>query len=144
VLVFHGLSWDVILVSLDYPYYEELLRRRHPAAWWWIVGDRLYYLGLIATIMGAATPFQSSARFGSWGYTRPSALKTGAITHLGVGNRGRFPTGVHFRVVLSSPWPTIGTTRRHPAALNFRRLSSYYFHDRCHRPIASLSLAIRR
>lgn len=34
-------------MSLDYPFYEELCRRKHRAARWWIIGDRLYYLGLI-------------------------------------------------------------------------------------------------
>lgn len=34
-------------MSLDYPYYQELCRRKHRAAWWWLVGDRLYYLGLL-------------------------------------------------------------------------------------------------
>ena len=34
-------------MSLDYPYYEELCRQKHRAAWWWLVGDRLYYLGLL-------------------------------------------------------------------------------------------------
>ena len=38
-------------MSLDYPYYEELVRRRHPGRWWWIVGDRLYYLGLVGGII---------------------------------------------------------------------------------------------
>ena len=37
-------------MSLDYPFYEELVRRRHPAAKWWLVGDRLYYLGLLPTL----------------------------------------------------------------------------------------------
>jgi hypothetical protein len=36
---------------MDYPYYEELCRRKHPAAWWWIIGDRLYYLGLIPALL---------------------------------------------------------------------------------------------
>jgi hypothetical protein len=40
-------------MSLDYPYYEELCRRRHRAAWWWLVGDRLYYLGLLAAMLAA-------------------------------------------------------------------------------------------
>lgn len=34
-------------MSLDYPFYEELCRRKHRAAWWWLLGDRLYYLGLL-------------------------------------------------------------------------------------------------
>jgi hypothetical protein len=38
-------------VSLDYPYYEELCRRKHRAAWWWLVGDRLYYLGLLPAML---------------------------------------------------------------------------------------------
>ena len=38
-------------VSLDYPYYEELCRRKHQAAWWWLVGDRLYYLGLLPAML---------------------------------------------------------------------------------------------
>lgn len=38
-------------MSLDYPYYEELCRRRHRAAWWWLVGDRLYYLGLLPAML---------------------------------------------------------------------------------------------
>lgn len=40
-------------MSLDYPYYEELCRRKHRAAWWWIVGDRLYYLGLLPAMVAA-------------------------------------------------------------------------------------------
>jgi hypothetical protein len=38
-------------VSLDYPYYEELCRQKHRAAWWWLVGDRLYYLGLLPAML---------------------------------------------------------------------------------------------
>ena len=34
-------------MSMDHPFYEELCRRKHPAARWWVVGDVLYYLGLI-------------------------------------------------------------------------------------------------
>ena len=37
-------------MSLDYPYYKELCRRKHRAAWWWLVGDRLYYLGLLPAV----------------------------------------------------------------------------------------------
>lgn len=39
---------------MDYPLYEELRRRKHPAAKWWLVGDRLYYLGLIPGMMAIA------------------------------------------------------------------------------------------
>ena len=42
-------------MSLDYPYYEELVRRKHPAAWWWLVGDRLYYLGLLSAMLAVPT-----------------------------------------------------------------------------------------
>jgi hypothetical protein len=38
-------------VSLDYPYYEELRRQGHRAAWWWLVGDRLYYFGLLPAVL---------------------------------------------------------------------------------------------
>lgn len=70
-------------MSLDYPYYEELLRRRHPAAWWWIVGDRLYYLGLIATVMGTAIVAVVGPLWLLGLYpTEEDALKTGAITIL--------------------------------------------------------------
>lgn len=41
-------------MSLDYPYYEELCRRKHRAAWCWLVGDRLYYLGLLPAVMAIA------------------------------------------------------------------------------------------
>ena len=41
-------------MSLDYPYYEELCRRKHRAAWWWLVGDRLYYLGLLSAGLAVA------------------------------------------------------------------------------------------
>jgi hypothetical protein len=43
------------VVSLDYPYYEELCRRKHRAAWWWLVGDRLYYLGLLPGMLALPT-----------------------------------------------------------------------------------------
>jgi hypothetical protein len=42
-------------VSLDYPYYEELCRRKHRAAWWWLVGDWLYYLGLLPGVLALPT-----------------------------------------------------------------------------------------
>ena len=41
-------------MSLDYPFYEELCRRKHRAAWWWLIGDRLYYLGLLPAMMSVA------------------------------------------------------------------------------------------
>jgi hypothetical protein len=37
-------------MSLDYPFYEELRRLKHRGAKWWIIGDRLYYLGLLPAI----------------------------------------------------------------------------------------------
>ena len=39
---------------MDYPLYEELCRRKHPAAKWWLIGDRLYYLGLLPAGMSLA------------------------------------------------------------------------------------------
>lgn len=41
-------------MSMDYPFYQELVRRRHRAAWWWLMGDRLYYLGLITAVIGVS------------------------------------------------------------------------------------------
>ena len=41
-------------MSLDYPFYEQLVRRRHRTAGWWLVGDRLYYLGLIPALLAIA------------------------------------------------------------------------------------------
>jgi hypothetical protein len=41
-------------MSLDYPYYEELRRRQHHAARWWLLGDRLYYLGLLPAVLAVA------------------------------------------------------------------------------------------
>lgn len=38
-------------MSLDYPFYEELKRRKHRAAKWWLLGDLLYYLGLIPGLL---------------------------------------------------------------------------------------------
>jgi hypothetical protein len=38
-------------MSLDYPFYEELRRRRHKAAKWWLIGDCLYYLGLLPAML---------------------------------------------------------------------------------------------
>ena len=44
-------------MSMDYPLYEELCRRKHPAAKWWLIGDRLYYFGLLPAVMSlVATP----------------------------------------------------------------------------------------
>jgi hypothetical protein len=42
-------------MSMDYPLYEELRRRKHPAAKWWMIGDKLYYLGLLPAAMSVAT-----------------------------------------------------------------------------------------
>jgi hypothetical protein len=36
---------------MDYPFYEELCRRKHWARWWWLLGDRLYYLGLLPALL---------------------------------------------------------------------------------------------
>lgn len=61
-------------MSMDYPLYEELCRRKHPAAWWWLVGDRLYYLGLIPGMLSlAAVPWSAAgALFGvfTWAFVR--------------------------------------------------------------------------
>ena len=38
-------------MSLDYPYYQELCRQKHRAAWWWLIGDSLYYLGLLPAML---------------------------------------------------------------------------------------------
>ena len=40
-------------MSLDFPFYEELRRRKHPGAKWWMLGDRLYYLGLLPAMLAA-------------------------------------------------------------------------------------------
>jgi hypothetical protein len=43
---------------MDYPLYEESCRRKHPAAKWWLIGDWLYYLGLLPAVMSfVAVPF---------------------------------------------------------------------------------------
>lgn len=45
-------------MSLDYPFYQELRRRRHAGANWWIVGDRLYFIGLLAAVISlVVTPW---------------------------------------------------------------------------------------
>jgi hypothetical protein len=47
-------------MSLDYPFYEELCRLKHRSAWWWLIGDRLYYLGLLPAVLsvgGGAAAF---------------------------------------------------------------------------------------
>jgi hypothetical protein len=38
-------------MSLDYPFYEELKKRKHKAAIWWLIGDVLYYLGLLPALL---------------------------------------------------------------------------------------------
>jgi hypothetical protein len=38
-------------MSLDYPFYEELRRLKHRGARWWLIGDRLYYLGLLPAML---------------------------------------------------------------------------------------------
>lgn len=44
-------------MSLDYPFYEDLCRRKHRAAWWWLIGDRLYYLGLVSAVLSISGAF---------------------------------------------------------------------------------------
>ena len=41
-------------MSLDYPFYEELCRLKHRGAKWWMIGDRLYYLGLISAMVAVS------------------------------------------------------------------------------------------
>lgn len=52
-------------MSLDYPFYEELRRRGSPAARIWLIGDRLYYVGLLggplAALVALAGAWSSSA-----------------------------------------------------------------------------------
>ena len=38
-------------MSLDYPMYEEMRRRGSRAAPFWLIGDRLYYAGLLGGIV---------------------------------------------------------------------------------------------
>jgi hypothetical protein len=78
-------------VSLDYPYYEELCRRGHRAALWWLVGDRLYYLGLLPAMLavpGAAVGLGAGLLGFGWHW-----LAVAAIT---------FPVGAAVFVVGSS------------------------------------------
>ena len=57
-------------MSMDYPLYEELRRRRHPAAKWWMIGDRLYYLGLLPGGMAfVALPILAVSGFLGFGWT---------------------------------------------------------------------------
>ncbi len=55
-------------MSLDYPFYEELRRRKHRAAKWWKLGDCLYYVGLLGTILLFMIKFVLSivAHFCDW------------------------------------------------------------------------------
>jgi hypothetical protein len=65
-------------VSLDYPFYEELVRRGHRAAWWWLVGDRLYYLGLLPALLavpGTGVALLAGLFDFGWGW-----LVAGAVT----------------------------------------------------------------
>ena len=78
-------------MSLDYPYYEELCRRKHRAAWWWLVGDRLYYLGLLPallTVPGAVVALVAGFLGFGWHW-----LVVAAVT---------FPTGAVVFVIGSS------------------------------------------
>jgi hypothetical protein len=38
-------------MSMDYPNYEEMKRRGSRGRWFWIIGDRLYYLGLLGAFI---------------------------------------------------------------------------------------------
>lgn len=47
-------------MSMDYPVYEWMKKGSPRAALWWIIGDRLYYLGLLAAMLipiGAVVSF---------------------------------------------------------------------------------------
>lgn len=41
-------------MSLDYPLYEEMVRRKSRGRWFWMIGDRLYYLGLLGMVISPA------------------------------------------------------------------------------------------
>ncbi len=41
-------------MSLDMPFYEELRRRGHRAARSWLIGDCLYYIGLLMAMLAVA------------------------------------------------------------------------------------------
>lgn len=38
-------------MSSDRPFYDALSRQSHRAAPWWLIGDRLYYLGLLPAML---------------------------------------------------------------------------------------------
>lgn len=71
-------------MSLDYPFYEELRRRDHRAAGWWLVGDRLYYLGLLTTAVAALmVPVGLAFGFGDGDWRL--AVRSGLLLPAGVG-----------------------------------------------------------
>ena len=37
-------------MPLDHPLYEEMLRRKSGGSWFWLIGNRLYYIGLLIFI----------------------------------------------------------------------------------------------
>jgi hypothetical protein len=64
-------------MSLDYPFYEELCRRKHCGAKWWMIGDRLYYLGLLPAMLavpGAGIALIVGLVGRGWGWLLVSAV----------------------------------------------------------------------
>lgn len=73
-------------MSLDYPFYEELCRRGHRAAWWWLIGDRLYYLGLLPALLalpGGLLALGAGIAGGGWHWLIASAVVfvAGVVVH---------------------------------------------------------------
>jgi len=88
-------------VSRDFPLYEVMRKRSPQAARWWIVGDRLYHVGLLMTMLCIPALFfayTETTIAGEWIGWLVSAL----ILSLGLFGLGIYCKGRSYRIALTA------------------------------------------
>jgi hypothetical protein len=80
-------------VSRDFPLYEVMRKRSPRAARWWIVGDRLYHVGLLMTMLCIPALFfaytETTAASDWIGWLAPALILSLGLFGLGIYCKGR-------------------------------------------------------
>ena len=87
--------------SRDYPLFEKMKKRAPRAAAWWIVGDRLYHLGLLMTMICIPALFYAFLQIesaGDW----IAWLVIALVASVGIFGLGIYCKGKSYRIAMEA------------------------------------------